>query len=367
MGPTPVKSLRASAVVLNRTAEQDAAWVRQVEAAKGRLRHQQGSADAPAVAGPEPAVEGAEPAKAAALDVVEAGPRSSGTAEAAVAVAMSEAPVHDAERAGADVTMEEVASVSGQETVLAKGSQPRQGPLAEPAGMVEVRAVEPLSGVPEEEAPAPAVPTVEARVPEPSSVEVPAPVAPAVVSARPHAPLDNISLDKGKQTMGVEGGEVADQAGVATAVGEVDTAGEAGPSAGPGDAPAGSSSSWPDIAALAIARAETELPKWGGRPLSSGTLRTPTPSPSLSLATKTKCTDGSTSRASAGTLIGCSEWRLVPCGAWGMPPRCMIDPSSFRGFLGVFFPRLFNLFGFFFGLRSGAEGALPPQVTLHPG
>jgi hypothetical protein len=37
MGLTPVKSLRASAVVLNWTAEQDAAWVRQVEAAKGRL------------------------------------------------------------------------------------------------------------------------------------------------------------------------------------------------------------------------------------------------------------------------------------------------------------------------------------------
>jgi hypothetical protein len=282
MGPTPVKSLRAGAVVLNRTAEQDAAWVRQVEAAKGRLRQRQGSADAAAVAGPEPAVEGSEPVKAAALDVVEAGPRSSGTAEAAVAVATGEAPVHDAERAGADVTMEEVASASGQETARARGSRPQQGPLAEPAGMVEVGAVEPLSGAPEEEAPVPEVPTVEARAPAPSSVEAPAPEAPAVVSARPHVPLDNIPLDKGKQAMGVEGGEVADQAGVATAVGEVDTAGEAGPSAGPGDAPAGSSSSWPDIAALAIARAETELPRWGGRPFSSGTLRTPTPSPSLS-------------------------------------------------------------------------------------
>jgi hypothetical protein len=40
--------------------------------------------------------------------------------------------------------------------------------------------------------------------------------------------------------------------------------GEAGPSAGPGDAPAGSSSSWPDIAALAIARAEAEILRWGG-------------------------------------------------------------------------------------------------------
>jgi hypothetical protein len=129
--------------------------------------------------------------------------------------------------------------------------------------MVEGGAVEPLSGAPEEEAPAPEVPTVEARVPEPSSVEAPAPEAPAVVGARPHLTLDDIPLDKGKQAMGVEGGEVADQAGASTAVGEVNTAGEAGPSAGPGDAPAGSSSSWPDIAALAIARAETELPRWG--------------------------------------------------------------------------------------------------------
>jgi hypothetical protein len=63
--------------------------------------------------------------------------------------------------------------------------------------------------------------------------------------------------------MGVEGGEAADQAGASTAVGEARTAGEAGPSAGPGDAPAGSSSSWPDIAALAIAWAETEIPRWG--------------------------------------------------------------------------------------------------------
>jgi hypothetical protein len=229
------------------------------------------------VAGPETAAEGSEPAKAAALDVVEAG-----TAEAVVAVATGEAPVHDAERAGAYVTVKEVASVSGQEAALARGSRPQQDPLGEPASTVEGGAVEPLTGALEEEAPAPEVLTVEARIPEPSSVEALAPEAPAVEGARPHAPLDDIPLDKGKQAMGVEGGEVADQAGVTTAIGEVDTAGEAGPSAGPGDAPAGSSSSWPDIAALAIARAETELPRWGGRPFSSGTLRTPTPSPSLS-------------------------------------------------------------------------------------
>jgi hypothetical protein len=94
--------------------------------------------------------------------------------------------------------------------------------------------------------------------------------------------LDDTPLDKGKQVMGVEGGEAADQAGASTAVGEAGTVGEAGPSTGPRDAPAGLSSSWPDIAALAIARAETEIPRWGGRPSSLETPRTPTPSPSSS-------------------------------------------------------------------------------------
>jgi hypothetical protein len=152
------------------------------------------------VAGLEPAAEGSEPAKAAALDVVEAG-----TTEAAVAVATGEAPVHDAERAGADVTMKEVASVSGQEVALARGSRPQQDPLVEPAGTVEGGAVEPLTGALEEEAPAPEVLTVEARIPEPLSVEAPAPEAPAVEGARPHAPLDDILLDKGKQAMGSRG------------------------------------------------------------------------------------------------------------------------------------------------------------------
>jgi hypothetical protein len=76
-------------------------------------------------------------------------------------------------------------------------------------------------------------------------------------------PPDDTPLDRGKQVMGVEGGKAADQAGASMAVREAETAGEAGPSAGPGDAPAGSLSSWPDIAALAIARAEAEIPRWG--------------------------------------------------------------------------------------------------------
>jgi hypothetical protein len=75
--------------------------------------------------------------------------------------------------------------------------------------------------------------------------------------------LDDTPLDKGKQVMGVDGGEATDQAGASTAAGAAGAVGEAGPSAGPGDALAGSSSSWPDIAALAIARAEAEIPRWG--------------------------------------------------------------------------------------------------------
>jgi hypothetical protein len=69
-------------------------------------------------------MEGSEPVEMVAPGAVEAGPRSSVTAEAAVEVMTSEAPVRGAEQASADVTMEEVASVSGQEAALARGSQP---------------------------------------------------------------------------------------------------------------------------------------------------------------------------------------------------------------------------------------------------
>jgi hypothetical protein len=80
--------------------------------------------------------------------VVEAGPRSSATAEAIVEVMTGEAPIRGVERAGADVTMEEVASASGQEAALARGSRSQQDPSAERAGTVEGEAVEPLTGAP---------------------------------------------------------------------------------------------------------------------------------------------------------------------------------------------------------------------------
>jgi hypothetical protein len=104
--------------------------------------------------------------------------------------------------------------VSGQEAALERGSRPQQDPSVEPTGTVEGGAVEPLTGAPEEEVPAPGAPTVEARVPELSSIEVPALEAPAVEGPVPlggRAPmtvdltLDDTPLDKGKQVMGVEG------------------------------------------------------------------------------------------------------------------------------------------------------------------
>jgi hypothetical protein len=56
---------------------------------------------------------------------VEVGPRSSATAEAAVEVMTGEASVRGVERAGADVTMEEVASVSGQEAAPDRSTRRR--------------------------------------------------------------------------------------------------------------------------------------------------------------------------------------------------------------------------------------------------
>jgi hypothetical protein len=70
-------------------------------------------------------VEGFEPAEVVAPGAVEAGPRSSAMAEAAVEVVTGEAPVRGVERVGADVTMEEVTSASGQEAASARGSRPQ--------------------------------------------------------------------------------------------------------------------------------------------------------------------------------------------------------------------------------------------------
>jgi hypothetical protein len=80
------------------------------------------------VAGPDPAGEGSEPVEMVAPGAVKAGPWSSAMAEAAIEVVTGEAPVRGAERAGADVTMEEVASASGQEAAPARGSRPQQDP-----------------------------------------------------------------------------------------------------------------------------------------------------------------------------------------------------------------------------------------------
>jgi hypothetical protein len=161
--------------------------------------------------------------------------------------------------------MEEVPPAAGQEVAQAGEPQPQQDPPAEPAATVEGGVVEPPPEAPEEEVsvvegPAPEVPVVEGLTPAEES-------APVAVDLT----LNDSPLDKRKQVVGVEGGEAMDQAGASVAINEAGAAGEAGPSAGPEDTPAGSSSSWPDITALALARVEAEIPRWGDRSSSSGT------------------------------------------------------------------------------------------------
>jgi hypothetical protein len=127
----------------------------------------------------------------------EAEPRPSSTVEAAVEATTAEASVHDAERADADVAMEEVPPMTGQEA--AQAGEPQQDPPAEPTATVEGGATEPLPKAPEEEAL-----TVEALAPEVSAVEglaLTEELAPVTVDLT----LDDSPLDKGKQVVGVEG------------------------------------------------------------------------------------------------------------------------------------------------------------------
>jgi hypothetical protein len=147
-----------------------------------------------------------------------------------------------------DVVMEGVLPVVGQEAAQPVESQPQQDPPAKLAATVEGGVVEPPPVVLEEEV---------------LAVEGPAPVEgsmPAMVDLT----LDDSPLDKGKQVVGVEGVEAVDQAGPSAVVGEAGAAGQAGPSAGPKSAPAGPSSEWPDLAVLALVRAEEEIPCWRG-------------------------------------------------------------------------------------------------------
>jgi hypothetical protein len=213
---------------------------------------------------------------------------------------------------------------------------------------VEGEAVEPLTGAPEEEVPASGAPTVEARVAEPSLVEAPAPEAPAVEGPVPlggWAPmtvdltLDDTPLDKGKQVMGVEGGEAADQAGASTTIGEAGTAGEAGPFTGPGDAPFRLSSSWPDIAALARAWAKAEIPRWGAVPPVQGR-REPCAEPVFVLNDKDEVhqweyLEGV--RQHLDRLLGVAS---KACGVRGMPPR-YDRPIIFLWFSWCLFPSAF--------------------------
>jgi hypothetical protein len=206
MGTTLAKSLRASAVVINRTVAHDVAWIERLQAAKERLKQQEAMAQAEAgvsvVTGSDPAAQGSGPSEVAAPSTGGAELGSSSTAKATVEAAMAEASIRDAERAGADVVMEEVLPAVGQEAAQPREPQPQQDPPAEPAATVEGGVVEPPPVVLEEEV---------------LVVEGPAPVEgsmPAMVDLT----LDDSPLDKGKQVVGVEGVEAVDQAGPSAVV-----------------------------------------------------------------------------------------------------------------------------------------------------
>jgi hypothetical protein len=216
-----------------------------------------------------------------ALGPVEAGPKVLPSAEATAEVA--------AVGAAAEATAEGAAPAPEQEVAPAREPQPQQDLPVQPVGTTEGGAVEASAGAPEAAAPevevpvarAPAVgapasepPSGEVPAPEASTAGVPAPEALVVegpVTAEGQAPvvvtLDDAPLYRGKEIMGAEEGETTSRAEASTPVGAVGEGNEAGPSTGPGGAPAASSSSWPDFAALAIARAEEEIPRWGGPPL----------------------------------------------------------------------------------------------------
>jgi hypothetical protein len=141
--------------------------------------------------------------------------------------------------------MGEVPPSAGQDAAQPGEPRPQQDPPAEPAATVEGGVIEPPPEVPEEEVPV---------------VEGPA-LAEGSTPAMVDLTLDDSPLDKGKQVVGVKGVEAVDQAGPSAVVGEAGAAGEAGPSTGPENAPAEPSSEWPDLATLALVRAEEEIPR----------------------------------------------------------------------------------------------------------
>jgi hypothetical protein len=134
--------------------------------------------------------------------------------------------------------------------------QPWQDPLAKPAVEVESGAV----------APPPVVPVVA------PAIEAPA-LAQGSTSAMVDLTLDDSPIDKGKQVVGVERVEAADQASPSTVVEGAEAADQAGPSAAPESAPVGSPAVWPDLAGLALVRAKVELPRWGVIPRVQGRIQ----------------------------------------------------------------------------------------------
>jgi hypothetical protein len=153
------------------------------------------------------------------------------------------------------------------------------------------------------------LPMVTAAVPVIEAPALAQGLTPAVVDLT----LDDSPVDKGKQVVGVEEVEAVDQAGPFMAIEGAEAADQAGPSMAPEGDLAGAPAAWPDLAGLALVRAEEELPCWGCRPSSSETHPTLARSLSSRSMMETRCSTGSTSRVSGSTRCGLFVWLQRPC------------------------------------------------------
>jgi hypothetical protein len=146
-------------------------------------------------------------------------------------------------RADAEQEVVEVPPEAGQTAAQPEEAQPQR----------DQPAVEAESGVDAPPSVVPVVaPVVEAAAPAQGST-----------SALIDLTLNDSLIDKGKQVVGIEGAEAVDQGGPPATVEGAEAADQAGPSVVPESDPAEALAAWPDIAGLALVRAEEELPRWG--------------------------------------------------------------------------------------------------------
>jgi hypothetical protein len=192
-GLTPVKALRSGAVVIMRTAADDAAWVAKYQAAAERLKLREAAtqmgASAQEVTGSGSVVRGSGPAEAVPGDVGLEVPGTGGsepgstTMTQATVEAEGDTFVRDTGRVDAEKSKEvvEVPPEAGQEVAQSEEPQPQQDRPMKPVVEAEWGAVMPPPIVQV------VVPVVEASAPPQGST-------PALINLT----LNDSSADKGK-------------------------------------------------------------------------------------------------------------------------------------------------------------------------